>query len=107
MSLSTAAPFAVAHWALNESSGNAVESINGYTGTLSNTAGASTVFGQSARDFGTANGSFTVADNANISGGNIDFCIIAQVRLTDLIHDQTILSKGNSSDGEYALAYIS
>jgi hypothetical protein len=103
MTLSAAAPFAVAHYALDEGSGNAVESVHGYTGVQNGTVGTGTVFSKAARDFtGSVLKYFETADNADLSGGDIDFCVIAQVRF-HVVQGASLVSKEDSGNGEYRL----
>jgi hypothetical protein len=103
MTLSAAAAFAVAHYALDEGSGNAVESVHGYTGVQNGTVGTGTVFSKAARDFtGSVTKYFETADNADLSGGDIDFCVIAQVRF-HVVQGASLVSKEDSGNGEYRL----
>src|SRR5688572_575838 len=78
MSLAAAKAAATANWPLDEASGNAIDSVGANDGTeTSGTIGsASGVFGN-ARDFEAGDTEwFAVADHADISMGNIDFCIV-------------------------------
>ncbi len=106
MTLATAAGSAVAAWPLDETSGNAIELVNGYTGIDSNTVGSGTgLLHALARDFERDNSeSFSVADNANLSLGDTDWSIAVWVKLESLVTYQ-IAGKAVATGPEWVIAY--
>lgn len=108
MALSDVVASVVAAYALDEASGNALDaSGNGYDGVeTSGTIGTGTVFGGNARDFEDGDTEyFEVADNADLSGADIDWCVIAQVQLESKGANRIFLKKGDGDDLEYDLSY--
>lgn len=103
----------ISAWELNEASGNAVDSHGSNTLTeTSGTIGASTGPGGSggSRDFEQGDTEyFTIADNTDLSTGDIDFTIEAWVNAESLTSNPVIASKGWTSsidaNAEWALFY--
>ena len=95
----------VAYWKLDESSGNASDEVNSNTLTNVNTATFNTGKINNGAYLASASDQyFTVADNAALSMGNIDFSIAFWVYLTDANSYDLIMSKatsGTGSDREY------
>jgi hypothetical protein len=106
MSLSTAAGFAVAHWPLDEGSGTRVDSVNGYNLTDNNTVLSGTgVFGDAALFDRDNDESLTVADNADLSGGDVKLVFRAWIKLASKANNQAIICKSGAGDAEYQIRY--
>ena len=101
MALSDAAPFAVANWPCDEASGNLLDTVNGYDLTESGTGGigtASGLFSGNARDFELGDIDIaTIADNADLSGGDVDLTWIFWLRPETETGSQIICYKGNGT----------
>lgn len=94
------------HWKLNEASGNATDSIGSNTLTDNNTVTSAAGKIGNARQFTAANSeSLTIADNAVLSGGNIDFTIAGWVYLDSKSVDRVFCAKGSSGNYEYVIRY--
>lgn len=110
MALSDAAPFAVAAWDLDEASGTRVDQVGSNDLTDNNTvASAAGMFGNAA-DFEVDNGEFlSIADNADVSAGDITFFLRAWVKLESKLDNYIIIGKDNnvSGDREFNLFYRS
>lgn len=97
----------ISYWKLDEASGNAADAHGSNTLTDNNTVtnGTGLVYG-TARQFAAASDeSFSLADNASLSTGDIDFTFAAWVNAADLSTYRTILNKDNGSAWEYQLYY--
>lgn len=72
----------VAYYSLDEASGNAIDSHGSNDLTDNNTVGAGTGIVNGGRDFeDSSSESFSIADNADLSMGDIDFTVQAWVKL--------------------------
>lgn len=101
----------VAAWELDEASGNAIDSHGANDLTDVNTVGAGTglVYG-SARDFEADNSeALNIADNTDVSAGDIDLTFEAWVNAESLTTDRVIIGKINSgaTQMDYVLRYQS
>jgi len=98
----------VSYWKLDEASGNALDAHGSNTLTeTSGTIAAATGIISGARDFELGDTEyFNIADNADLSTGDIDFTITVWVNLESRLSYMGIVTKW-STDGnrEYALAY--
>jgi hypothetical protein len=98
---------AVAHWTLNAASGNETDSINSQALVATNTPGSAAGVVGNARQFNSANSRrFTLADNATMSTGNIDFWVSCWVYLDSKAANQIFVSKGATSTTEFYLQYL-
>ena len=98
-----------AWWPLDEASGNAIDAHGSNDLTDTNTVGVATGKVGDARDFELANTEyFTIADNTDLSTGDIDFSVGAWVYAESLTGDAQILSKWTNAGNqrEYSLMYI-
>lgn len=94
----------ISAWELDEASGNALDSHGTNELTDTNTVGTSGGW----RDFERSNTEyFTIADNTDLSTGNIDFTFETWVNMESDANYLYILSKYNAgaSQGEYELYY--
>lgn len=93
----------VAYYALDESSGNAIDSLGSNDLTDNNTVGSGTGKVSGARHFTKASSQyFNHADNATLSVGDIDWSIIAWFN-QDSTGRMMIASKDTGSSGEWYL----
>lgn len=95
----------VAYWSLDEASGNAVDAhgSNDLTqnGTIASVAGKV----GNARQLESANSEyFSLADNTDLSTGDIDFTLAGWVNMASLIN-QSFATKGGGTNGEYDLRF--
>jgi len=104
----------VSVWELDESSGNAIDSYDGHDATDTNTVGASATAPSAlggSRDFERDNSEyFTIADHADLSGGDVSWTVTGWVRLESAGTIQTMVSKHDGSTiagSEFALFYNS
>jgi hypothetical protein len=101
----------VAYWSLDEASGDALDACGSNTltdNTDNATVGAATGKISGASDFESgSNEYFSIADNAALSTGDIDFSFAGWVQLESNGADQWILGKYNTGTGsrEYELFY--
>jgi hypothetical protein len=98
----------VAYWQLDEASGNATDSVGSNTLTNNGSVGSATGKVGTARDFGTGVSTkfFRLADNADLSTGDIDFTFAAWVKPSALTKSYAaVLTKGDGSSLEYQLIY--
>lgn len=103
-------PFAVAHWTLNEQSGTRFDSVGSNDLTDNNTVGFDTGKFGNAADFVTANDEYlSVADNADLSMGNIDFTIRFWVKLDNKSTSHDLIAKWDAgiNQREYIINYAS
>lgn len=92
----------VSYWALNEASGNALDSHSTNDLTDNNTVGSATGKVGNARDFEADNLElFTKADNADLSTGDIDFHLSGWVQFESQTSTRMIVMKGNDLNGTY------
>jgi len=98
MALVDAVPFAVAHWTLDEASGTRSDSVGSSDLTDNNTVNVDTGVIGNAADFTAANQEYlSVADNADVSSGDILFMIRFLVRFKTLSGVQAIVGKWTNS----------
>lgn len=96
----------VAHWQLNEASGSRADVAGSNTLTDNNTVTQGTGKLGACAAFTAANSEYlSIADNAAVSTGDVDFTLACWVKLTTLA-DTGIMCKWDfGSDREYALVY--
>lgn len=97
----------ISHWALDEASGNALDSHGANELADNNTVGAAVGKIVGSRDF--ENGSaerFTLADNADLSFADDAFHFAGWVQLESVGANRAIIEKGTGSHGEYELYYV-
>lgn len=98
----------VAYWSLDEASGNAIDAHGSNDLTDTNTVGAATGKVSGARDFERDNSEqFSLASNAALQSGDIDFTITAWVNLESKAGDMQIVTKYGNAVNEYAILYQS
>jgi len=91
----------IGDWEMDEASGQALDSHGTNPLTDNNTVGSN---GSGSRDFEADNvESFSHADNADLSTGDIDFSIEATVQLESKGNDRTIAMKWDGSGTEWIL----
>lgn len=100
----------IAYWPLDEASGSAIDAhgSNDLTETSGTIASATGKVGN-CRDFEADDTEcFTIADNADLSMGDIDFTLQAWVNLESKSNNSTLIGKWNFSSSlrEYTLFYI-
>jgi hypothetical protein len=97
----------IAYWPLDESSGDAIDAHGNNDLTDTNTVGATTGKVGGCRDFELGNAElFTIADNTDLSTGDIDFSVAAWVNLESKATTQAIMARGdNGNNPEYVLQY--
>jgi hypothetical protein len=108
LSLATAYANAVAGYALNEASGNALDSIGSNDLTQNGTVGAVTGKLDGARGNYSGSNYFDKADNATLSAGDIQLVLRCWVKLNSKGGTMCFAGKGNVSavgTGEYMLLY--
>lgn len=100
----------VAYWKLDEASGARADSVGANHLTDNNTVASATgLVYPLAADFVAANSEYlSVADNAALSMGDINFWMASWVKLDLKTTDRYILAKGAAVDNrDYSLAYFS
>lgn len=110
MSLADLVSSAVAHWSLDEASGNRADSVGSNTLTDNNTVGSTTGKFSNAADFIRTNNEYlSITDNTDLSMGDIDFTLRAWVKLDSKADTVVFIGKWRSSDDnrEYAILYNS
>jgi hypothetical protein len=109
VALSDAAPFAVAAWDLDEASGTRVDQVGANDLTDNNTVGSAAGMFGNAADFEKTNSEhLSIADNADLSMGDVDFSIVAWVQLESKPDYPQVVSKWDYESGtgtEYTLEY--
>lgn len=109
--LSVAQAYAVAAWPLDEISGTRFDSVGSSDLTDNNTVGSTAGKFGNAADFESGNSEYlSIADNTDISAGDVKFCIRVWVRLESKADSQGVLGKWQTSGGknrEYLLFYDS
>jgi len=97
----------ISYWKLDEASGNALDAHGSNDLTDTNTVGSATGIINNGRDFEDTNSEyFTIADNASLSTGDIDFTVQAWIKPESLVGNLTyVMSKGKVGQvgSEYAL----
>jgi RHS repeat-associated protein/uncharacterized repeat protein (TIGR01451 family) len=99
----------VSWWSMDETSGMRYDSQGANHLADNNAVGyASGLNGKAARFVNNSSQSLSIVDNPNISAGNIDFTLVADVYLDNTTTNMVILDKStNGSNMEYRLSYIS
>lgn len=100
----------ISYWKLDEASGNALDAHGSNTLTDTNTVGAATGKISGGRDFeSSASEYFTIADNASLSTGDIDFTFSLWVNAESLAANADIISKdtATSPNREYIIGFAS
>ena len=97
----------IAYWSLGEASGNAIDAHGSNDLTDTNTVGSAAGIISNARDFEASNTEyFTIADNTDLSAGDIDFTIQIWAYAETLASFPVLVRKGGyESDPEYVLFY--
>lgn len=97
----------ISYWKCDEASGNLLDAHGSNELTDTNTVTSDTGKINDARQFTAANSEyFTIADNASISTGDIDFTFAAWVYLDSKAANRRIIAKtDNGSNTEYQLTY--
>jgi hypothetical protein len=102
----------LAYWKLDEASGNAIDDAgaNDLTETSGTIASSATAIKGTSRDFEFLDSElFLIDDNADLSGGDTDFIMMAHVYMETVTSTPVIISKGvgEANDGgrEYELFY--
>ena len=94
----------VAYWSLDEASGDAIDAHGANDMTDTGTVGAASGKVSGARDFERDNGEyFVIADNADLSTGDIDFSIAVWVNIESTGIGSTIFAKWIGSGREWVL----
>jgi hypothetical protein len=97
----------IAYWSLGEASGNALDDQGANDLTDTNTVGTAAGKVGNARSFVAANNEyFSLADNADLSTGDIDFTFAAWVNLSSKTDHREILGKWGNPSFEYNLRYL-
>lgn len=97
----------VAYWHLDEASGTRYDAISTNDLTDHNTVGQNTGKIDQAAEFEDGNNErLTIADNAALSGGDVDFTIAAWVYITTNENDFVLGKFGAAGDREYRIRYI-
>lgn len=97
----------ISYWKLDEASGNALDAHSTNHLTDNNTVGSAAGKINNGRDFEASNTEyFSLADNAALSTGDIDFSLTAWVNLESVGAQRAIVGKWNiSANREYLLLY--
>jgi hypothetical protein len=97
----------IAYWSLDEASGNAIDAHSTHDLTDTNTVGAATGKVNGARDFERGNTEvFSIADNDDLSVGDIAFSIAAWVQLESKFADEMVIAcKSSAGNGDWFLHY--
>jgi len=97
----------VSYWKLDESSGDAIDSVGSNTLTDNNTVGSAVGKIGNARDFEADNSEFfKIADNASLSTGDIDFTLAGWVRLESKTDFRCMIRKQAAvGECEYGIIY--
>jgi hypothetical protein len=97
----------VSYWKLDEASGNATDSHGANTLTDTNTVTTAAGKQGTARQFTAASTEyFTIADNTDLSTGDIDFTIAAWAYLDSSLTAEGIVGKWTGGSLEYWLGYV-
>lgn len=87
----------VAYWKLDEASGNAIDAHGSNTLTDTNSVGTGTGVINSARDFESGSTQYcTIADNTDLSTGNIDFTFSFWINIESNNNYRNVLGKGSA-----------
>jgi hypothetical protein len=97
----------ISYWKMDEASGNRADAKDGDTLNDNNTVTSNTGIISNAGQFTAANSeTLSIADNAQLSTGNIDFQFIAWAYMDSKGGFRTILAKGSGAGNyEYALRF--
>jgi hypothetical protein len=94
MALSDAAPFAVAHWTMDEASGNRADSVGSNTLVDNNTVTSAAGKFSNAAEFTLANSEYlSCADNAALSSGDVKYMVRCWVKFKTKATTQVITAK--------------
>ena len=99
----------ISYWKLDEDSGNAVDSHGSNTLTASSSPGSAAGKVGNARTFNGTNQSFSVASNASLAVGDIDFTISAWLFIGDKSENRSAVAMWNFSANkrQFSLGYDS
>jgi hypothetical protein len=89
----------ISYWKLDEASGNAVDAHGSNTLTAVNAPGSTSGKIGNARTFNGSNQYFSIADNASLSTGDIDFSISYWVWFNNFANIQDVVAKDNQAAG--------
>jgi hypothetical protein len=104
VALSDAVAFAVAHYALDEASGNRSDSVGGNTLTDVNTVGSAAGVFSNGADFESGSLEYlTRSDNAALSAGDVLLCVRAWVKVESFPTNMYVVAKEGGSGAEYYL----
>jgi hypothetical protein len=107
MTLSAAAAFATAAYTMDEASGTRVDQVGANDLTDNNTVGSTSgKFSNAALFDSTSSESLSVADHADVSAGNIKFCLRAWISIANKDATRAIIGKYGGSSFEYTLYYF-
>lgn len=97
----------ISYWPMEEASGDAIDAHGSNDLTDTNTVGSAAGIISNARDFEASNTEyFTIADNTDLSAGDIDFTIQIWAHAETLASFPVLVRKGGfESDPEYVLFY--
>lgn len=96
----------VSYWPLNEASGDAIDAHGSNTLTDTNTVGSAAGKVGNARDFESGSTQyFNIADNADVSTGDIDFTFALWVNLESKGDYRIFIGKDESGQREYLTFY--
>jgi len=90
----------VSRWKLDEASGSAIDAQGLYNATANNAPGAAAGKLNGCRTFNGTNQRFSVADNADLAGGNRNFSVRAVLNAAALVADMVIVSKSTNSSNQ-------
>lgn len=97
----------ISYWAMDEASGNAIDWAGSNTLTDHNSVGAGTGKINGARDFESSSSQyFTIADNASLSVGDIDFTFTCWVKLESKSGNMFIIGKSDNITTDNTIAYL-
>lgn len=107
MSLADAVPSAVAAWTLDEASGTRADSVGSNDLADNNTVGsASGKFGNAGDFEASASEYLSIADNTDLSMGDVDFTIRAWAQLESDNHGCVVGKIGGGGNRAYQIQYI-
>jgi hypothetical protein len=96
----------VAYWKMEEASGSRASEVNSHTLADNNTVTQATGKLGNAAQFTAANSEYlSIADNADVSAGDVDWTLGLWVYLDSTAGSQTILAKGDGGSGEFVFKY--
>jgi hypothetical protein len=107
MALSDAAPFAVAAWTLDETSSTRVDQVGANDlAEVNGVASTTGKFSNAALFDSTSSEALTIADNTDLSAGDIKFLLRAWVSIENKDVSRAIIGKYGGSSFEYTLYYF-